>query len=247
MVQLNLLPDVKMEYIRAERRKRVVIGTSVLVAGGFLVLMILLFLFVRVGQKQHMSAVDKDIDAAVAQLQQNPDLDKVLTIQNQLASLPTLHNDKKITSRTFDYLRQMTPNKATISNVTLDFEANVLNIKGNADSLSTVNKFADTLKFTTYKLEGDAPAEGNAFTNVVLKSFAVGEKGAAAATSSGAAGDVTYELEMNFDLNIYTNSSPSTDGKSPVKLTVPNIISTRSATQTPSNLFAPQPETEGAP
>jgi len=237
MAQLNLLPDVKLEYIRAERRKRMVVGFAFLISATFLAIFIMLLLFVRIGQKQHMHAVDADIDKAVAELKSNPDLDKVLTVQNQLNSLPDLHNKKAISSRMFDYLNKMTPTKATVSDVIVDFDAGTINIKGNADSLSTVNKFADTLKFTEYKVEGENPAQGNAFKEVVLKSFSVSDSGEGK-------GKVTYELEMKFDPAIFANSAPSNDGKSPVTLTVPDIISTRSATQTPENLFAPQPKEE---
>lgn len=235
MLQLNLLPDVKLEYIKSQNRKRLVLSLAILSSGVALAIVILLFIYVQFWQEQRMKALDKDIDATVAQLKENQELDKILTVQNQLKSLPALHNDKMISSRTFDYLKQMTPTSATISDVTLDFDANTLNIKGNANALSTVNKFADTLKFTTFKVEGDNPMEDKAFSNVVLKSFSVEE---------GDKQQVSYELEMNFKQDIYTNSAPSTEGKSPVSFVVPNIISTRSATQAPSELFVPQPESE---
>jgi Tfp pilus assembly protein PilN len=243
MTQINLLPDVKMQYIQAQRRKRLVVGLSVIVAGTFLALMILLLLFVKVYQPQHMNAVDEDINKSVATLKENKDLDKILTIQNQLASLPQLHDNKKISSRTFDYLRKVTPTNVTISDVELDFDAGTLNIKGNADKLSTVNKFADSLKFTKFKVEGDEPGEGNAFTNVVLASFEVQES---ADLSGGQAGKIKFELTMNFDSAIYKNTAPSSGAKSSVDLVVPNIVTTRSKIQSPDVLFVPQPNTGGA-
>lgn len=235
MAQLNLLPDVKLQFIQTQRKKRMVIAIGTIASAVSLGLMIILFLFVNVAQKQHLKALDNDINAAVDTLKQNPDLDKILTVQNQLASLPALHNDKLISSRTFEYLEKVTPNKATISDVVLDFDANTLNIKGNSDSLQTINKFADTLKFTTFKVGGDNPIEDKAFSNVVLKAFNVEDP-----TVAGGGG-IEYELEMNFNMEIYTNSSPNNEGESPVDFIVPNIISTRSATQTPSDLFAPKP------
>lgn len=233
MVQLNLLPDVKLEFIRTQKRKRTVIGVAIIASAASLFIFFALLSFVRVAQPAHMKALDKDIDAAVVQLKENQELDKILTVQNQLASLPALHDDKKISSRLLTYLTQLTPNQATISDVTLDFEANTLSLKGNADALRTVNKFTDTLKFTDYKVEGEAPAQGKAFSNVVLSSFNVGTDN-----------KVSYEITLNFEPAIFANSAPNTEGKSPVSLQVPKIISTRSATQTPNSLFAPQPESE---
>ena len=179
MTQLNLLPDVKLQYIHARRRKRLVIGLSTIISAFFLLILILLLVYVRFSQPQHMSALTKDIQVATNELKGKQDLDKILTIQNQLNSLPALHDKKVITSRLFDYLSQITPAQATISDVTADFEQNTLAIKGNADALSTVNKFADTLKFTDFKTGGDDSKEGKAFNNVVLKSFSVSSDGGA--------------------------------------------------------------------
>ncbi len=229
MIQLNLLPDVKLDFIRAKNRKKNVITISVVISAIFFSIFILLLLFVRVGQKQHMKAVDKDIDSAVATLKKNSELDNILTVQNQLASLPGLHEKKNISSRTFDFLSQVTPTNATISDLVLDFDAGTINIKGNADSLSTVNKFVDTLKFTKFRVAGQDNSEKDAFSEVVLKSFSV--------ENSQSGGKIAYEIEMKFDPLIYSNSAPSTDGGSPVTFTVPSIISTRSATQSPEGLF----------
>lgn len=240
MAQLNLLPDVKLQYVRAQKRKQAVITISVLASTAFLAIFIALLLFVRVAQKQHMSAVDKDITTAEAQLRETQDLDKILTIQNQLASLPALHDDKQISSRLFDYLNQLTPSDATISDVVLDFEAGTLTISGNADTLRTVNKFVDTLKFTKYNVSGEASQEGDAFTNVVLVNFSILDSGSAAGK-----GETSYEIQANYEPAIFANSAPNTQGRSPVSLTVPNIISTRSATETPKELFVPQNENEG--
>lgn len=239
MAQLNLLPDVKLQYVRAQRRKQTVITISVLASAAFLAIFIALLLFVRVGQKQHMSAVDRDIAAAEAQLRETQDLDKILTIQNQLASLPALHDDKQISSRLFDYLNQLTPSEATISDVTLDFETGTLTLTGNADSLRTVNKFVDTLKFTKYTVSGETQEEGEAFSNVVLANFSLSES-----DPSSGRGETSYEIQANFEPAIFANSTPNTQGRSPVSLTVPKIISTRSATETPKELFVPQPEDE---
>lgn len=238
MMQLNLLPDVKLKYIQARRRKRLVIGLCAMASGVFLVILIALLVYVRFSQPRYMAALTKDIQATTDELKAKQDLDKILTIQNQLNSLPALHDKKVFSSRLFDYLTQLTPVQATISDVEADFEANTMNIKGNADALSTVNQFADTLKFTDFKSGGEAPNEGKAFSNVVLKSFSVSTD-----SGQGGQGAITYELEFSFDPTIFANIKV-TEG-SAVTLTVPKIITTRSETQKPNDLFVPQPETQG--
>lgn len=241
MAQLNLLPDVKLQYIKAKRQKRLVIGLSIIVSGAFLVIFIALFVYVRVSQKHYIGALTNDIHTVTNQLKEKKDLDKILTVQNQLDSLPALHDEKAISSRLFDYLSQVTPTKATISDVDLDLEQNILNIKGNANSLGTVNKFADTLKFTDFQSIGDDHASGKAFSDVVLKSFSVSTAGN---TDQGA---INYELEFSFDPTIFANIKNLPEGTpqgQAVKLKIPNIITTRSEIEKPGNLFVPQP-TEG--
>lgn len=215
MIQFNLLPDVKLNYIKAKKTKRMAILISVGCGGTALAIVLLLFLAVNVFQKQHLRDLNSDIAKYSQQLRGTKDLDKILTIQNQLKSLPALHDGKVVSSRLFVFLSQLTPSKATISKSNIDFTTNKLTINGSADDISTINKFADTLKFTTYTA-GDK--KGNAFSNVVLTNFNRDNNG------------TSYQLDMSFDPAIFDNAQDA-------KLTVPSIISTRSETEKPTDLF----------
>lgn len=231
MIQFNLLPDIKLEFIKATYKRRIISLISFIVAGAFLTVFILMFLFVRVNQTHHLGALDKDIKTQVSKLQSNQDLDKILTIQNQLNSLPALHDKKVLSSRVFGYLNQVTPAQAKVSNVEIDLEAHSIVIKGTADSIQTLNKYVDTLKFTDFKVEGDSPKEGKAFTSVVLQSFNFENQAATGKT-------VSYEVSFSYDEAIFSNTAEAGNAvANRVKLTVPNIITTRSETQKPSALF----------
>lgn len=241
MIQFNLLPDVKIEYMKTRRRKRLIMFIAAIASAVTFAIFVLLFLFVRVNQAKYIRDLDKDIKSNVSKIQQTADLDKILTIQNQLNSLPALHDKKAFSSRMVDYLKQVTPSQATISDVDVDFESNTMVIKGNSDSLSTINKFADTLKFTDYKVNGDSilggDKEGRAFSNVVLKSFDV------SVNSDTKKQVIAYELSFTFQPAIFALvQDDTTNGGNPVELKVPQIISTRSETEKPADLFAPQPE-----
>ena len=107
----------------------------------------------------------KDIEKETTALNSVQDLNKILTIQNQLSSLPALHEQKPITSRLFQYLVLVTPTQATIGALDLNFETNSLSISGTADTLLTVNQYADGLKFATFK--NKQTETGKPFTNVV--------------------------------------------------------------------------------
>lgn len=242
MIQFNLLPDVKLEYIKATYRRRIISLVCFLVAGVFLTIFILMFLFVRVNQTRHLSSLDKQISTNVTELQSKPDLDKILTIQNQLNSLPGLHDQKVLSSRVFEYLGQITPTNVSVSSVELDLEAKTLVLKGASDSIPTVNKFVDTLKFTDYKVEGDEPKGGKAFSSVVLKNFNFDGK----ATAQDPKTAVSYEISFSFDEAIFANTAKEGSAvHNAVKLTVPSIVTTQSETQKPTNLFQPEPQQEG--
>lgn len=228
MIQFNLLPDVKLEYIKARRTKRMVMLISAVISGASLALLILLFLAVNVFQKTHLNNLTEDIATDSKQLQETPELNKILTVQNQLNNLTALHDAKPVVSRISKYLTQVTPTKVSIADLKVDFTANSISITGGADSLSTVNKFIDTLKFTTYETKDGRT--NKAFSDVVLTSFGREE------------GSARYQISLKYDTVIF-------DANAVVTLVVPqNFITTRSLTEKPSEqLFQPLEETSEEP
>ncbi len=225
MIQFNLLPDVKIEYIKAQRTRRAVVTIAILITAVSLTVFGL-SLGANILQKKHLSDLDKDIKTETTTLKATPQLDKILTVQTQLASLTTLHDGKPATTRLFDYLNQLTPAKASITNFTTDFIAHTVVIVGTADSLSTVNQYIDTLKFTTYKSD-TVTTDTPAFTGVVLTSFGL-VAGLSSAQSS------TFNINFSYDPSIF-------DIKQKVTLNVPTTITTRSQLDRPADLFTAAP------
>jgi hypothetical protein len=217
MIQFNLLPDVKLEYIKAQRTKHFVVSISLLAAAASLAVFVVLVLTVDVWQRKTIHDYSADIKTASTELRGTPDLNKILTVQSQLGSLKSLHDAKPAAARLFGYLSQVTPTAATISDITADFTANTLSITGNAPNLSAVNTFTDGLKFTKYQVSGQQD-KLPAFSSVVLSSFG--------RTTEGA----SYTITLNFDAQIFSNANN-------IKLLVPNIVTTRSVIEQPSVLF----------
>ncbi len=228
MIQLNLLPDVKLFYMKAQRQRRLVMSACVLVTGGAVVLLLLL-LSVNGLQKKHISDLTKDISKENSQLENKPDIDKVLTVQNQLQSLTELHDQKPAAARVFEYLNQVTPASVSITTLSVDFTQDTATITGTSDSLSNVNKYVDTLKYITYTTD-DSTKPLPAFNNVVLSSFGLntGAKDASQAAS--------FTITLSYDKTIFDNTQK-------VKLTVPSATTTRSQVTQPSDLFKPTPTT----
>lgn len=234
MTELNLLPDIKLEYIKAQRMRRRVMAICVLVTGASVLILVLL-LGVGAVQKKHLSDLNKDIAAESSELKNKPDIEKILTVQNDIPSLNELHAKKPAMARVFDYLNQVTPDKVSISELSIDTTTQTVTATGFTDALSTVNKYVDTLKFTKYS-EADSDTSTNAFNNVVLSSF--GFSTDTAASADQAAG---YTIVFQYDPTIF-------DITMDIKLTVPTLTTTRATVNTPTELFksAPAKKTEGA-
>ncbi len=234
MIQFNLLPDVKLEYIKARRTQRTIITSSVVVSGAAIALFVLLFLVVNVVQKNHLSSIDADIKASKNELKSKQDLSKILTIQNQLKSLPALHADKPVASRALGYIQQVTPQSSSVSSLVLNFTEKTIKIEGSADSLATVNTFVDTLKFTSYTATSVDTPEANpesvlAFKSVVLTSFAV-----ASGNTKDKNKAATYSITLSYEPDIFQSNKT-------ISLQVAKKITTRSETQKPSAVFQAKP------
>jgi hypothetical protein len=232
MAQLNLLPDVKIEYLKTTRDKRLVYSVSMIVIIASVVITLLLVSITYVFQKKNLSDLNKDISTYNQQLENTPDLSKILTIQNQLGTLTGLHEQKAVAARLFDYLPQITPTTANITQLDIDFTEHTMIITGTAPSLDVANTYTDTLKFTTYHMTNTASditdTSNKAFSDVVLSQFVRNTSGA------------TYTISFKFDSAIFDSSNA-------VKLAIPKIISTRSSTEKPTDLFQNAPTTPTTP
>jgi len=214
MIQFNLLPDVKVQFIKARKAKRMVMvisGLVVTVSFGLLAIMFSVTAF----QDHHIESLNSDIKSYENKLTGTSDLAKILTIQNQLNSLPDIYAKRPVTSRLFGYIQATTPTQVSINHLSLDFVENKLTVQGTTDTLATVNRYVDTLKFTTYTVKDDKEST-KAFNNVVLSAFSRDEKTA------------TYTVTFEFETDIFDISKE-------VTLNVPKTITTRSETELPSS------------
>lgn len=237
MIQFNLLPDVKLEYLKAERTRQTVITASVIVTLVSLGIFAS-FMATNLYQKRHISDLSNTIASEKAKLEGKSQINKILTIQNQLQSLTALHDAKPAASKVFTYLNQVTPDKiVSISSLTIDFTKGTLDVTGTADSLAAVNQYIDTLKFTTYQVKGGSSTgtASKAFTNVVMTSFSYTTPGASGGATAAPA---SYTLDFSYDPTIFDNTKD-------VTLNVPaNTTTTRSEVDKPTDLFVPAPQTK---
>jgi len=176
MVQFNLLPDVKLQYIKSQRTKHLV--TFIAMVAGLIAIGLLLFSMsvVYLVQKNIILNLNGNITKYSKQLKAIPSVDKMLTVQKQLNTLTGLHEKKPVMSRLFPYLQQLTPQAVSLNKLQIDNVASTISLGGTADSLDTVKVYTNALKAATYTVDGGTPTK--AFSDVVLSNFSRDTKGA---------------------------------------------------------------------
>lgn len=214
MIQFNLLPDVKINYLKARAFKQRILSVSMIVMAASIGLVAFVF-FIQLGQKKNIKDLTNDIQEEKMAIQANEDINKVLTVQNQLKTLPDLHGKKPVTSRFFDYLNRLTPSDVKLTAFDVNVESATAVITGNADNLEQVNRYIDTLKFATFKTESGV--EGKPFLTV-------------AATLNRSSEGSSFEVSTTFDPVIL-------DAKEKITLVIPQITTTRSELEKPTELF----------
>lgn len=206
MIQFNLLPAVKIQYIKAQRTQRIVL---VIATGASIAAAVLLFLSIGYSQarKIHMDNLSRDITQMRNELTGKPELDKILSVQAQLNKLPELYAGRPAIVRLPDYISKTTPLDVNLGSVKLNLESSTLEINGTAKSLQLINSYVDTLKFTTYRTDEEGSVPAKAFTSVAVSQVGKSDQGAG------------LSLLITFDPALF-------DASKNVILEVPSIVTT---------------------
>jgi Tfp pilus assembly protein PilN len=229
MIQLNLLPDVKLQYIRAKRNRNLVLFGAVAVITVSVGMFVLMFSFVKGVQGEHIKNLTEDIDKGINVIENTQDLDKVLTVQNQLGIVDTKHQEKPAATRALPMITQLLPEGSSVQTYSVDFAGSQISLTGITQDINATNKLVDTLKFAKYtaktitvnadgKIELGEAKEGKAFSEVVLSSFGTEP------------GNASFTITMKFDPLLFANSEE-------VAIVVPDQSSTRSITEKPNVEF----------
>ena len=160
MIEINLLPDVKQEFIRAQRVRTTVVSIAILltiIAAGIVVL---LAVYVFGAQQLRHSLADGQIRDESQKLQEVEDIDNVLTIQHQLSKLSEMHTSKNIDSRLFDALSVIIPaepNTVIINSASINSEDGIITIEAQANNgYPALEVFRKTIQATNFEYsDGD--------------------------------------------------------------------------------------------
>lgn len=236
MIQLNLLPDVKREYIEAQRSRNTAITICIMVMLGSLAVIALLFVYLNVIQRGQNFLVDRSIDENSAKLQKVEEIDKYLTVQNQLIALPDLHNAKTVYSRLFAYLPVLNPappNNVALSKVTIDEEMKTISIEGSAANFAAVNTFKNTLDNAKLQyrsaIEGDNETKEEAiFSNITTSEVGISE-------AERGASVVRFKASLSYSEQAFANTITDAIIK------VPSLNATNSVQHSPGKIFGGNP------
>lgn len=227
MIQLNLLPDLKKEFIQVQKTKSMVISVSLITAVSAIALSILMFIYVNFVQALQINLATDDIKSKNQQLNDMTELPKHLTIQNQLAALPTLRDGQGVTSRILDFLNVLNPsppNNVSLAVLQVGTIDNSIILNGTTRNFEALNVFVDTLKNAeiTYRLENSQES----VTTNMLDKVLVQSSGLSKINNRVV---VSFSIKANYKPEMTNISSLDT------KASVPNITTTKSVTQSPNS------------
>lgn len=137
MIEINLVPDVKQELIKAQRVRSSVISLAIIIGIGSIGIVVLLAIWVFAVQAGRGFLVDNTIKDESKKLSSVEDISNTLTIQNQLSKLSAMHDGKHIDSRVFDMLATINPeapNDIKLTKATLSTETKSIVIEAQADN-----------------------------------------------------------------------------------------------------------------
>lgn len=236
MIGINLLPDVKKEFIKAQRNRNTVISLSILsmfIVGG---LTVFLALFVYLGQGAAILFINNDIDKKQETLAGKTEISKYLTIQNQLSALRILHDDthKILYGRLLDYLPQLNPvapNNIHLASVDVMNDDKLITIIGSTQDFRALDTFKNTLELAkiTYA-DGDETREVEIFSEVSLETAALSQ------TENGSV--VSFKFNLTYSSEIFSPSITS------YQLIVPKLTISDAQSNAPSQLFTSNGEAQ---
>lgn len=135
MIEINLVPDVKQELIKARRVRTVVVSTAVLVGLVSVGVVVLLALYHYGAQTLRSQLADDQIVSNSKKLAAIDDLSNTITIQHQLSRLNEIYEQTTVDSRFFDLLAAINPappNQVSFSLARVDAETNTIRLEGQA-------------------------------------------------------------------------------------------------------------------
>lgn len=233
MIQINLIPDVKLEMLRSQQIRNVAVSIAVfaaIIAGGAVVVLGLVY----GGQIGLQAKYKADIKKEYSQLSQTKDINNALTVQGQLEKISDLNSDRSIDSRMLDVLTKVnpsSPDNVKIARVAIDPTTSTLTIEGSAaGGYPSTEVFRKTILHTnvTYQKENGGENQTDPLTTEVdLKDTSYGQDDTGAKV-------VRFTVSFKYLDHLFDNSLKNVVVAGPTGRT----DVTDSATRVPDSMFS---------
>lgn len=225
MIEINLLPEVKKEFVRTQRTKKRIVSVIILASIVSLGLVGVLAFYTFAGLPILQSNADKDINSIAKKLQSDKNLSRNLTLQNQLSILPELHAKKGDFSPLFEIAKSLnpaSPNNVYISKITIDGITNSIVIEGTTRDYNAIGVFRDTFKsalisYTTKDTEGTSTDKKDVqlFSNVSFTNVGLAKSDSGGQTAS-------FKATANYDPEVFASTTSKRQVRIPKQKTSPS-------------------------
>ncbi len=231
MIEINLIPDVKQEFLHNQRLRARVITGSVMVSIASVAIVAFLGMLLGAQTVRDVLADQSIKDNYNKLINDNQDLNQIVTIQSQLSAINALNDDKKVTSRLLDVLNAVNPqapNNVKMSKVTLNPGQKLITIEGTADAGFNA---ADTLKKTILNTQLSYTKSGSEQKIPLTSDVTLGE--------SGYGEDETGKKVLRFQMSFTYPEDMLANTVADVKVITPTgaVDVTDSRTRIPESLF----------
>lgn len=170
--EINLVPDIKGEMIKALKLRNFIFFLCIVVASASIGITLVAGLIAG-GQQAAVDGKKSTIETLSSKLNSYSDLSDFLTIKDQLSSLSDLNSDKKVLSRTFNILSALIPVGAdtiTISELNVNLAGEnptfVFDAQANAGKepfidYNVLDSFKKSMQFMRYDYGNYVDKDGN--------------------------------------------------------------------------------------
>lgn len=234
MIELNLLPDVKKEFIRTQRMRNKVVTGAILVTIIAVGLLGVLGTVVYGAQGVFIESLRRNVKSNHAKLAAKDEINKYLTIQSQLKAIDTVSVGRQQYARMFDYLLQLNPappSNVLLYSVMVTDETATMVLNGSARNFEAVNNFRYTLQESklSYKVDG-TETQVPMFSDVAIDDPALS--------------NVDGKQIASFRITVVFTPEAFNAKNTDLKIVVPNLITSNADQNTPKDLFKDQPVEE---
>lgn len=156
MIEINLVPDVKRELLKARLMRNAVMASAVTI-GMFAAGAVVILGLVLGGQLALEALHDGTIKSKTQELRSVEDIDKLVTIQQQLKTIHQLSSERQVNSRLFDAMNAVNPaapNAIKLVSLKLNPEERTITVEGAAENgYTALETFKKTIANTSVQVE----------------------------------------------------------------------------------------------